>query len=157
MVPTPSPRSDDPRPFVLSDDHPVQESSQRRPRFIRAITSPVPGLREPSLAVVDASSSTSCSSSSTKPTAPSTQVASSSSTTSVAFLHQESSTRPKRPQLHPVQSDQQHPSTEVQPRSFSTSTLPPFLSVSSTTGGTLTSSHSHGSITETIKDHRWPK
>ncbi|OAQ33813.1 hypothetical protein K457DRAFT_15016 [Linnemannia elongata AG-77] len=171
MAPAPSTPSSTNATNEPSQDQTTQDNSQRRrPRFLRAITSPVSvnhGLK-----TTPTTSSTSSSSSSTlhasmdhtSPLSGSMAAASSASgnitfnaannnaTSSQDFASQEQLTRPSRPQLHPVQVDLQQ--NEGQLRSFSTSSvLPPFAVHPSN----VPASQSRNSITETLKEHRWSK
>ncbi|KAK3837231.1 MAG: hypothetical protein JOS17DRAFT_437732 [Linnemannia elongata] len=155
-------------------DQTTQDNSQRRrPRFLRAITSPVSvnhGLK--STPTTSSTSSSSSSSSSTlhasmDHTSPlsASMAAASSMSGNITFntannnaassqdsASQEQHARPSRPQLHPVQVDLQQ--NEGQLRSFSTSSvLPPFAVHSSN----VPASQSRNSITETLKEHRWSK
>ncbi|KAK3845134.1 MAG: hypothetical protein J3R72DRAFT_50732 [Linnemannia gamsii] len=166
MAPTPS----TPPPTATNEsqqDQAFQDNSQRRrPRFLRAITSPASanhGIKS------TATSSTTTSSSSTAPNASmdhtsplsASMAASSASGNNITFstvssqdpiIVTQEQGRPSRPQLHPVQVDLQQ--SEGQLRSFSTSSvLPPFAVHS----GNVPTSQSRNSITETLKEHRWSK
>ncbi|CAO3568169.1 unnamed protein product [Mortierella alpina] len=143
---------------------------QRRPRFLRAITAPMPSMRDSTLATETSGAAAAASLGlqasmdhasplSAAVTTPSTAtVASRSSgatTTTTSTLasppEQTASSRPSRPQLHPVQNDQLK--SDAQLRSFSTSSvLPPYLPPVSSASGL-----SRNSITETLKEHRWSK
>jgi len=169
MAPTPSSH-----PATASNAS--QESSQRqgifqrRPRFLRAITSPVPAPRESSPASQDAVLATQ--NASMDHTSPLAATISSHNTPPTATLvssvasFQEASQSPRavRPQLHPNQMD--HPSADSPMRSFSTSSVhqSSFLPGSSTSAAQSAAAlpptqQSKHPVTETLKDkeHRWSK
>ncbi|KAF9411325.1 His Kinase A domain containing protein [Podila epigama] len=178
MAPPPSSQSED----VPQQDHPQDGSSsrsgifQRRPRFLRAITSPIPQLRDTFM-----SDSSSHQSLENRPNIISAitghgglstgeglsggihhvnhgadSVSCGTNSTS-GSSNVNGNTHPTRPQLHPIQQDpQQQPLlSDAQLRSFSTaSALPMYLPSSPST---LPASQSRNSITETLKEHRWSK
>ncbi|KAF9988569.1 His Kinase A domain containing protein [Mortierella antarctica] len=124
---------------------------QQRPRFLRAITSPIPAL-----------------SAFVSPTLHSPPPASTFNRTAGDEPQDGlgKSARP-RPRPQPLQLDagQHAPSTlldETTMRTFSSTLLSPFLpsspgSIMSMPTSPLTSSHSQGSIAETLKERRWSK
>ncbi|KAF9920854.1 His Kinase A domain containing protein [Linnemannia zychae] len=150
MAPTPSTPPPSATNELIQDQTNQDISQRRRPRFLRAITSPVPVNHGLNTTTTSSSSSSSVlhASDHTSPLSTSGNI----SFASQEPVHSQEQTRPSRPQLHPVQLDLQQ--NEGQLRSFSTSSVLPSYVVHS---GNVTSGQSKNSITETLKEHRWSK
>jgi len=145
---------------------------QRRPRFLRSLTSPMPTLRDtdspdshPSTSssllhsVMDPSShfypsTVTCAATASRVLSPSTVVP------ALGALQEHTSPRPIRPQVQPIQMDQH--ACDPQKRSFSTtsmhpSLLPPPQQQQPGSSASTPSTQTKSSITESLKEHRWSK
>ncbi|KAF9117045.1 His Kinase A domain containing protein [Mortierella sp. AM989] len=159
-------------PHTISDDsrsdQSIQESSQRqgtfqhRPQFLRSITSPIPqrsiqSLETNSEAAGDATSRGHHTTMDYM--SPRSAVSSMSSSTatpgSVSVGVPQEHSHLIRPQVQPLQKDQQQNDSQL--RSFSTSILPSFLPTSSSSSINASSNTLKSSISETLKEHRWSK
>ncbi|GJJ78662.1 hypothetical protein EMPS_11021 [Entomortierella parvispora] len=161
-----------PSPHPATASSASQESSQRqgifqrRPRFLRAITSPVPAPRESSLASQDAVLAP-LNASMDHTMSPNITPSTATLVSSVASFQEASqSPRAVRPQLHPIQMDHSSGASDSPMRSFSTSSVhqSSFLAGGSSSAAQVTSGlpptqHSKHPVTETLKDreHRWSK
>ncbi|KAG0207525.1 His Kinase A domain containing protein [Mortierella sp. GBA30] len=139
---------------------------QPRPRFLRAITSPIPTLGALALLpTMDSSATTPDPSTSTSHGG---EHNTSSRDLTARNTTQEISGKPVRPRPQPLQLDpdqHHHPLASLQDtamRVFSSSLLSPFLpstpgSILSMPTSPISSTHSQNSIAETLKERRWSK
>ncbi|KAI8353708.1 hypothetical protein B0O80DRAFT_451357 [Mortierella sp. GBAus27b] len=152
---------------------------QRRPRFFRSVTSPIPTLRDTDSPDTNPSAYTSLSSSVphpamdhsahhyTTPAPPTTSITTTTTrgptttataTSSLGVFHDRAAPRPIRPQVQPLQMDR--PQKDAQKRSFSTTSVQSSILPPPPPGAPTTSTPSNqtkSSITEALKEHRWPK
>ena len=164
MAPTPSSH-----PATASNTS--QESTQRqgifqrRPRFLRAITSPIPTSRDPNTSqpqTIDTATSAQNASTldpmDSSNTIPTANTAATLVSSVASFQEVSQSPRAIRPGLHPIHKD--HSSgADAQMRSFSTSSVHQASSFLPAASGAaaLPPAQSRHPVTETLKEHRWSK